>query len=236
MFTCLQMEDNYPIGALPPARTTPDLIADELRTRIARGEPPPGGALRQEDLAARFGVSRIPVREALRRLEAEGLVIVHPNRGAYVSRFSAAQVREIYELRVLLESDLLVRALARMTSDDLRVIESRMLAAEKRARESQWGELDDLFHAALYAPAQRPRHLAMVMALRGTVRHYRNAHSELPKNTKQWLRDHRAILAACRSGHGKSARRRLQVHLERAGQVVVNRLAEAERRKRARSD
>lgn len=225
------MERNHPIAALPPTRTTPDLIADELRVCIARGEPPPGGALRQEELAARFGVSRIPVREALRRLEAEGLVIVHPNRGAYVTQLSAAQVREIYDLRLLIESDLLARALGRMTSDDVQTIEAAMMTAEKAARGSRWNELDDLFHATLYTPADRPRQLAMVMALRGTVRHYQNAHSTLPSNTDEWLHDHRAILTACRSGNIERARRHLEAHLERAGKLVVARLAEAAQRR-----
>ena len=75
--------------------TTPDLIADTLRDEILRGDVPPGQALRQEELAERFGVSRLPVRDALLRLEAQGLVHVYPNRGAFVISLSADEVREL---------------------------------------------------------------------------------------------------------------------------------------------
>src|SRR5437763_14723371 len=87
--------------------TTPDLIAETLRDEILRGAIPPGEALRQEELAERFGVSRLPVRDALLRLEAQGLVHVYPNRGAFVISLSADEVREVYEMRILLEGDLL---------------------------------------------------------------------------------------------------------------------------------
>src|ERR687885_171179 len=86
-------------------RTTPDLIADALREEIRRGRAEPGQALRQEEIATRFGVSRLPVRDALRRLETEGLVVVYPNRGAFVAEFSPDEVREIYDLPILLEGD-----------------------------------------------------------------------------------------------------------------------------------
>ena len=209
---------------LAPLRTTPDLIADELRAEITRGEPPPGQPLRQEELAARFGVSRLPVREALRRLESEGLLVVHPNRGAYVSQLDAEQVREIYDLRVMLEGDLLVRSVKRMKDDDIRAIENVMLRAERQARGQAWSELDDEFHAALYEPAARPRQLAMVMSLRGTVKNYQHAHAALPASTREWLRDHRALVEACRERDSRKARRHLEDHLERAAAVVISKL------------
>ena len=102
--------------------TTPDLIAASLREEILRGVIPPGQALRQEELAGRFSVSRLPVRDALLRLEAEGLVDVFPNRGAFVTTLSADEVREIYHLRILLEGDAIETAVPRMTSADWRRI------------------------------------------------------------------------------------------------------------------
>src|SRR5829696_1672199 len=108
--------------------TTPDLIADSLREDILRGTIPPGQPLRQEELARRFGVSRLPVRDALLRLEAEGLVVVFPNRGAFVVSLSAAEVREIYDLRVLLEGDVLERAVPRVATADWRRIDGALAA------------------------------------------------------------------------------------------------------------
>ena len=96
-----------------------------------------------------------------------------------------------------------------------------MEVAERSARTPRWSELDDNFHTALYAPAERPRQLAIVMSLRGAVRHYRYAHAALPRSAQEWLRDHRAILDACLRRDVKAARARLATHLERAARQVV---------------
>src|SRR5688572_6464585 len=121
-----------------PARTrrfaaTPDLIADSLRDEILRGVIEPGAPLRQEELAERFQVSRIPVRDALLRLESQGLVHVYPNRGAFVISLSADEVREIYDMRILLEGDLIERAVPRMTAEDWRRIDAAHAAATRTA-------------------------------------------------------------------------------------------------------
>ena len=112
------------------ATSTPDLIAETLREEILRGEVEPGQALRQEELAERFGVSRLPVRDALLRLEAQGLVHVYPNRGAFVVALSADEVREIYEMRILLEGDIIERAVPRMTAESWRRIDAAHMPAE----------------------------------------------------------------------------------------------------------
>ncbi len=201
--------------------TTPDLIAEALREEIGRGMLKPGSALRQEELARRFGVSRLPVRDALLRLEAEGLVVIFPNRGAFVTRLSRAEVREIYDLRVLLEGDVLERAVPRMGAVELARIESALQVAELGASGPDWSALDRAFHLSLYAPAERPRHLAMVESLRGTVDRYRGAYEHLPERTPEWLDDHRQIVAACRRGDASAARRLLEGHIERAAAEVL---------------
>jgi DNA-binding GntR family transcriptional regulator len=200
------------------------LIADALRDEIRRGELLPGRALRQEELAERFGVSRLPVRDALLRLEAEGLVVVYPNRGAFVVELSVDEVREIYDLRLLLEVDAFQRAVSRMTDADLERIESACDAAERGAVGPAWGALDRAFHQVLYAPSARPRQLALIEALRGTVDRYWWAYQELHAHTADWVRDHRALVAACRRRDAATAGRLLEDHLRRAGDVVVARL------------
>jgi DNA-binding GntR family transcriptional regulator len=208
--------------------TTPDLIADALRDGIRRGELLPGQALRQEELAERFGVSRLPVRDALLRLEAEGLVAVYPNRGAFVVEFSADEVREIYDLRLLLEVDALRRAVPRMTEADLERVERACDAAERGAIGPAWGELDRAFHQALYAPTARARQIALIDGLRGTVDRYWWAYQELHTHTRDWVRDHRALVTACRRGDAETAGRLLEDHLRRAGELVVARLHETQ--------
>jgi DNA-binding GntR family transcriptional regulator len=205
--------------------TTPDLIADTLRDEILRGAVAPGQALRQEELADRFGVSRLPVRDALLRLEAQGLVHVYPNRGAFVIALSADEVQEIYDLRILLEGDLIERAVPRLTADDWRRIDAAHAHATRTAGGPEWVEGDWRFHRALYEPAGRPRQLAMIESLRATVARYSTAYDVLPERTTDWLGDHEAILEACRARAAVAARRRLEAHLHRASDTVLARLA-----------
>jgi DNA-binding GntR family transcriptional regulator len=91
--------------------TTPDFLFDALKNEIYSGLLKPGSALRQEEIANKYKVSRIPVREALLRLESTGLINIKPNRGAYVIEMDEQEIREVYDLRILLECDLLSKAI-----------------------------------------------------------------------------------------------------------------------------
>jgi DNA-binding GntR family transcriptional regulator len=208
-------------------QTTADLIADALRSDILAGATPPGAPLRQEAIAQRFAVSRIPVREALRALERDGLVEVHPNRGAFVVELSAEQIREITDLRVLLEGDLIARALARMTDTDVRQIEAAAREAEAAAATPAWSQADRRFHEALYAPAGRPQQLALVLGLRRSVERYGALYGQLPERREEWLRDHAALVASCRQRDAERARRELEGHIGRAGAFLAERLKPA---------
>jgi DNA-binding GntR family transcriptional regulator len=192
-----------------------------LRSDIVAGALPPGQPLRQEELAERFGVSRLPVRDALLRLEAEGLVDVDPSRGAFVASLSAAEAREIHDLRVLLEGDAIARAVPVMTSADLTRVELAHLASVRAGDGPEWSARDREFHLALYEPGNRPRQLALIENLRVTLDRCQRAHAALPCHTTEWLRDHEALVAACRAGDASGARRLLVGHLERAAALVV---------------
>ena len=216
---------NPPRHRLRSATTTPDLIAETLRDEILRGEVAPGQALRQEELAGRFGVSRLPVRDALLRLEAQGLVHVYPNRGAFVISLSADEVREIFEMRLLLEGDMIERAVPRMTPEHWRRIDAAQAESARTANTDEWAEGDWRLHRALYDAADRPRQLATIEQLRATVARYWTARDVLPSRTTEWLADHDAILAACRARASVAARRRLEEHLRRAMELVLSRMA-----------
>src|SRR4051794_15630849 len=110
-------------GATPIApiqrQTIASMTVEALRERILRGDYPEGEPLRQDALADELGVSRIPVREALRQLEAEGLVTFNPHRGAVVSTLSLDEIEELFQLRADIECDLLRRAIPNMTPEQL---------------------------------------------------------------------------------------------------------------------
>jgi DNA-binding GntR family transcriptional regulator len=131
-------------------------VADELRRRILSGEIDEGTQLMQEQLAAEFGISKVPIREALFQLEAEGFVTQQFHRGAVVSGLSPAEIMEIFELRVQIEMWLLELGMAAATDED--IADARSLADQFEASDDPvvaW-ELNWRFHEALYRPAGKP--------------------------------------------------------------------------------
>jgi DNA-binding GntR family transcriptional regulator len=204
--------------------TAPETIAAALRAEILAGETKPGTLLRQEDLAARFAMSRIPVRDALRLLEAEGLVTIATNRGAQVAQLSRSEVAEIYHLRILLECDCLSLAIARMSDMDLDRIERIRQRAEIDAATPEWNDGDWAFHEALYHPSGNVRQIDMIRSLRTTSDLYAAAHRALPKQRKRWLADHRAIAAACRTKRSADAVAALTAHLTAARDFVLEQM------------
>ena len=145
---------------MPLARqTVASMTLDAIRDGILHGNYPEGEPLRQDALADELGVSRIPIREALRQLEAEGLVTFSPHRGAIVSSLSLEEIEEVFELRATLEPDLIRRALPRLTTyqlDQADEILDRYAEALRSGNVAQWGELNWEFHSSLWAPAGRP--------------------------------------------------------------------------------
>ncbi|EEX11479.1 transcriptional regulator, GntR family [Ruegeria lacuscaerulensis ITI-1157] len=139
-------------------QSLPDAIASDLRERILSGDLAEGETIRQEALAEDYDVSRMPVREALKQLDAEGLVQLTNNRGARVTRHSLSEIGEIFDLRSLLETDLFRRAIPRMTQSDFARCEQlldQMEASYDANDVSRWGALNYRYHAALYAAAGR---------------------------------------------------------------------------------
>jgi DNA-binding GntR family transcriptional regulator len=207
--------------------TAPETVAAALRAEILSGETRPGTLLRQEDLAARFAVSRIPVRDALRLLQAEGLVDIATNRGAQVIQLSRDEVAEIYHLRILLECDCLKLGIARMSDADLGHIERARQRAEIDAATADWNEGDGAFHEALYVPSRHYRQIETIRNLRLTSDLYAVAHRALPTERKRWLTDHRAIAAACRARDEARAVSVLTTHLTAARDLVLSRMTAA---------
>src|ERR1700736_6037382 len=106
-------------GSAIPRQSLTSAVADKLREQIIRGEIPEGSQLRQDVIAAKYHVSRIPVREALRQLDAEGLITIVPNRGAVIPELSPNDIEELFAIRALLEPEVLKLSIPRLTAADL---------------------------------------------------------------------------------------------------------------------
>jgi DNA-binding GntR family transcriptional regulator len=201
--------------------TTPHLIADALRAEILSGQLRGRQVLPQEELAQRFGVSRIPVREALRNLESEGLVTIEPNRGAFVTDPSVDEVREAYELRALLEPAALRRAVPRFAARDHQRAERILHELATETSRVRWHQLDHEFHSALYAPADRPKLLELIESMRGVVNRYFDLNVDVLQYAERSRRDHQAILEACSRQDVDQAVALLGDHLEFAAKLLV---------------
>ncbi|MDQ8755163.1 FCD domain-containing protein [Sphingosinicella sp. LHD-64] len=129
---------------------------------------------------------------------------------------------EIFHLRLLLETDCLARAIEKMGEPDLALIERARRRAEIDADTSDWSESDLAFHEALYAPAARPRQVALIRRLRMTSELQAPAYQRLPDETARWLTDHEAIVAACRERHADRAVALLRAHIEGARRIVLD--------------
>ncbi|HNN13311.1 MAG TPA: GntR family transcriptional regulator [Anaerolineales bacterium] len=191
-------------------------IADRLRADILRGALQGGQALKQDEIASRFGVSKIPVREALMQLKAEGLVVFYPNRGAFVAELSAAEADEIYVMRIALEKEALARAIPRLTISDLKRASDLLAAIDREENITKWGELNWEFHATLYAPASLPRVMENIRTLHTNIARYLVLYLAGMDYQKKSQREHRALLQACRAGDVEKAQSILEEHLRSA--------------------
>ena len=215
-----------------------DRLAGAIQTRVLSGDVPVGTRLRQAALAEEFGVSRTPVREALRQLQATGLVELHPNRGAVVRGPSAREIREAYEVRAELEGLAAELAAGRISDRDLlRLREAQALFRKsvetliaRRARrrapwkdESVWVRANDLFHQAILDAAGNERLSDTIADLhRSFPRDLTwTALSQSSRLLEENVEQHEAVLEAIEQRDSAEARRRMIEHIRSAGELVT---------------
>ena len=197
-------------------QSVPEAVAASLRARILSGEFRDGEQLRQEAIASAYEVSRMPVREALRQLEAEGLVRLQTHKGAIVTTLSPSDVGELFDLRAMLEVDLLGRAIPKMTERDFLASEAALAHLEAAYRERQvvgWGGLNWQFHQSLYAPADRPQTMAIVLTINNQANRYVRLLLLITGAFERAESEHRALLELCRAGDRRRATALLRQHV-----------------------
>lgn len=217
--------DGANIGVVPLARqTVASMTLEAIRDGILHGHYAEGEPLRQDALAEDLGVSRIPIREALRQLEAEGLVTFNPHRGAIVSSLSLSEIEEVFEIRSTVEPDLLRRALPRLTEYQLDLADDvldRYAQALRSGDVAMWGELNWQFHSTLYAPAERPVTMGIVQRLHQQSDRYLRMQLALTHGETRANDEHRAIAAAARDGDVKRACVLMREHIAGAGRSLL---------------
>ena len=192
-------------------------IADALRASILRGEHSPGTRIVQEELATDYGASRVPVREALRILESEGLVTLIANTGAWISRLSFDECDEIYQIRERIEPLLLRYSLPGLDAADVAALRLLAEQMELATDVEEFLKLDREFHLASYARATTTLLGETVHRLWNTTQHYRRAYAELlDDDSSRILHDeHHMLLAAIDAHDADEAERVLFGHIRR---------------------
>lgn len=192
-------------------------VADYLREAILTGEIAPGERIRQEDVAERFGASRLPVREALRMLEAEGLTEHEPNKGARVPRLSMHEVDVIYQMRERLEPLALTESIPRLGPAEIARLEEVQARIEADTDMGSFLALDREFHLMTYTGCRIDQLTSMVTRLWNSTQHYRRAFVELSGPGRMWVvhAEHRLLLDAIERRDPVDAERYLGGHIRR---------------------
>ncbi len=198
-------------------KTRTQLVVETLREKILSGEIKAGQPLRQAALAEELNVSRIPVREALLQLEAEGLVSFEPHKGATATELNASQVDELFELRAMLEGDLLAASIPNLSEDDLehatQLLSRLDKALGKENAANTWSELNSNYHNCLYSGANRPQTKDLVDTLNKNADRYIRMHLLWAGGISKAESEHNDLLSLCKARDVEQAVALLKHHI-----------------------
>jgi DNA-binding GntR family transcriptional regulator len=212
----------------PP--TTQQVVLDALRRAIQDGELRPGSTIRLDDLAARFGVSRIPIRESLKILEGQGLVEHSAHTGYFVPVLTAEDAVEIYAIRAMLETEALRRGLRRATDADRAAAAEAFDAATKSLAAGDpngYSVHSNRFHAALFSPCAMPRLMWLITNVWDSTETYRPARMLPPSQRDHLHHEHRVILTAFQQGDAAAVIAESDRHREHLLDAVLEGIASA---------
>ncbi len=195
------------------------LVAESIREDIFAGRLKPGRPVRQEAFAAKLGTSRIPVREALRQLEAEGLVTIRPHSGARVAVLDYEECLEIYRIRERLEPLAFGESVTQVTATQIDELTEHVHAIENLTGDhSAWIEADRRFHLACYQSANLPRLLRAIESYWNTTQQYRRivVSTFSPDDFSCYQGEHRLMIDAMETRNVRAGEDIVRMHLERS--------------------
>jgi DNA-binding GntR family transcriptional regulator len=210
-------------------QSLPDVIAADLRSRILSGDLAEGDLIRQELLAAEYDVSRMPVREALKRLDSEGLVVFTTNRGATVTKHSLEEIAEIFDLRVLLEVDLFTKSIPLMTDAHFEKCQNlleEMETSYAAGNVADWGPLNAEYHGMLYAAADQKLTTQLLERISMQANRYVSMHIDQLRKSDNAEKEHRSLLSLAREGKTQDATALLTKHLQDTKQQILELISE----------
>ena len=211
-------------AARPNERTISAQVAKLVRHRIVTGYYPGGSQLLQDSIAAEFGVSKIPIREALVQLSAEGLVEIQAHRGFQVRAMSLAEAEEVLGMRLMIEPEVCAAGSRLARHEDKVEAEALLDALNRRVSgrsQGESGELNRDFHLALTVPRLQPIAAEVVGRLLTISQRYAQVHMTVPGRPERAIAEHSEIYAVWAAGHGKDVARLMRLHLEETREDMV---------------
>lgn len=213
-------------------RSLVELVYQSVKEAILTGALPPGSDLRQERLAKQFGVSRVPIREAMSRLVADGLVVLRPRRGFVVSALTLSEIEELCELSLVIDEHAAIVATRARTSDDVLEVEDllRTMEALDPAEEgflSRWQDVNGHFHARLFASSRRDQLNEIVLKVRQSIERYMRIERDLMEHIAESRREHEALFDAFRRGDTEAAGRLSREHSQTIARYLITNLRSA---------
>ena len=208
-----------------------EVVFQTLRQAILKGELKPGERLMEVALAERLGVSRTPIREAMRKLELEGLVVMIPRKGAQVASITEKDLTDVLEVRITLENFAIEKACSHMTEEDM---DKLWLASKQFERAIQEGDLvriaeaDQAFHEIIYQASDNARLLQVLTNMREQIYRYRLEYLKDELSRDKLLEEHRRLTDAIRRRDAAQAQRISFEHLENQRKAIIRSIRERE--------
>ena len=199
-----------------------DWVFQVIRTAIIRGVLPGGMPLRQDEISAQLSVSHIPVREAFRQLDAQGLVRIYPNRGAVVTKLTKEELENAMDTRIILELGVIKAAVPHMTDENIEKADAILKQMEEEQDPNKLEDLNLAFHFALYEAAGNPYILQLIEQLHANVDRYIRPYYTPSEAYAQTVGEHKNLLEACRNKDIDYATAILRTHLERTKVLSMN--------------
>ncbi len=195
---------------IPPS---PEEIAERLRQGIRSRSIPPGGLLNQNQVARELGVSRIPVREALRTLASEGLVVLQPGRGARVVELDRADMADLYDLRLKLEPYLAGEIIDNVSPVEIRALGRMAEEMEKSEDRDHWSSLNFTFHERMYSVVDRPHTVRIVLQVMQLVEPYSRLYVHVLSGIRRASHEHIVMVDALEAGDAAALEAEIRSHL-----------------------
>lgn len=207
----------------PRSMAARDWVFQVIRTAIVRGELPGDMPLRQDEISTALSVSHIPVREAFRQLEAQGLVRIYPNRGAVVTKLSCKELSDVMDTRILLEVGALRLALPHITEEDLARARELLELFSKEKDPIKGAELNLKLHFSLYDPCDNQTLLSLIDQMHANVDRYITPFfgKEEVSAELYTVDEHSQIISACESEDTELATAILRTHLQRTKNLLL---------------